>query len=230
MGMSNEITHNFQNNFKKDNFFMASFSLRKDGMRRIKNPVCGDGKREFFFYCRAQARAQGDAPARGETGRKEDERGERKGRESAAANSDSFDKGADGKEKTGGKRSKEKSPFGGTGFAHCFQISVLCHRREFFGEFGLLVGSPVLVEESFGRRAVDGGDRGGVELGRLFLVARFDGGEELLDGSLHGGIDGFILFGLFLGYQYAFFGRFDVRHFFLLLTKVIFEYIFFDIF
>ena len=109
MGMSNEITHNFQNNFKKDNFFMASFSLRKDGMRRIKNPVCGDGKREFFFYCRAQARAQGDAPARGETGRKEDERGERKGRETAAANSDSSIKGRTGRKKPAGKGARKKA-------------------------------------------------------------------------------------------------------------------------
>ena len=80
------------------------------------------------------------------------------------------------------------------------------------GEFGLLVGGVVLVQDALRRRGIDRGDGGGVEGGRLFFLARVDGGEELLDLRFQGGLDGLVFFCLFFGDEHALFCGFDVGH------------------
>lgn len=99
MGMSNEITHNFQNNFKKDNFFMASFSLRKDGTRRIKKSRLRRREKGVFLLLSRAGKRVGKR-TKGERGKEE-----RPPRRTAILSI----KGRTGRKKPAGKGARKKA-------------------------------------------------------------------------------------------------------------------------
>ena len=80
------------------------------------------------------------------------------------------------------------------------------------GEFALLVGGVVLVEDSLRDGLVDLLDGSLVRRGRFFLVAGCEGGVVLLHDGTHLVLEHLVLEGLRLDYFYALFRGLHVGH------------------
>lgn len=91
-------------------------------------------------------------------------------------------------------------------------LTYLRHCVEFFGKAGLFVGSRVLFDNAFGYRAVDYGAGMGVKCGCGFLVAAFDGFEQLFNFRFHLGLDSLISLRLLINNEHALFCGLYIRH------------------